>query len=88
VVLLAPRWVVWDGVGVSSPPLLVLWDIDRTLVDAHGVSREIVSRALELVIGRPPGLLADMAGRTDRSIFTESASENCARGVTTGRPGM
>ncbi|WP_194906252.1 hypothetical protein [Catenulispora rubra] len=45
-------------------PILILWDIDHTLVSISGVSRETYTRAFEQVIGRQMEHLADMTGRT------------------------
>jgi len=33
--------------------LLVLWDIDHTLIENHGVNKEIYALAFELLTGRP-----------------------------------
>ena len=52
-------------------PALVLWDIDRTLVDAGGVSRAMYALAFEKVIGRPLTAVPDMGGRTERWILAE-----------------
>jgi phosphoglycolate phosphatase len=49
----------------GQPPLLVLWDIDHTLVAITGVSRDIYATAFQRVIGRSLAHLAYMAGRTD-----------------------
>jgi phosphoglycolate phosphatase-like HAD superfamily hydrolase len=53
-------------------PQLVLWDIDHTLVSIKGVSRDIYARAFEQVIGRPMERLADMTGRTEQAIITDT----------------
>jgi len=57
-------------------PLLILWDIDHTLVTISGVSREIYARAFEQVVGRQMEHLADMTGRTERAIITETLELN------------
>ncbi|MEY9861536.1 phosphoglycolate phosphatase [Catenulispora sp. GAS73] len=57
-------------------PLLILWDIDHTLVSIRGVSRDIYARAFEQVVGRQMEHLADMTGRTERAIITETLSLN------------
>ena len=36
----------------AAQPLLVLWDIDHTLVSITGVGREIYARVFEQVTGR------------------------------------
>ncbi|WP_322761554.1 HAD hydrolase-like protein [Frankia sp. Cr2] len=53
-------------------PALILWDIDHTLVEIKGVSREIYAQAFQLVTGRPMRELADMTGRTERAIIIET----------------
>lgn len=60
----------------SHRPILVLWDIDHTLVTIGGISREIYELAFEEVIGQPLRELADMAGRTERAILTETLALN------------
>lgn len=58
-------------------PLLVLWDIDHTLVSVGGgVSRTIYERAFHRVTGRPLGELADMSGRTEQAIMVETLRLN------------
>jgi len=47
--------------------LLVLWDIDGTLVDSAGHGRHAFEEAFESVVGRPAGRV-EMAGRTDHQI--------------------
>lgn len=50
----------------------MLWDVDHTLVKIDGVSREIYARVFGDVVGRPLEGLAEMAGRTDRAIITDT----------------
>jgi phosphoglycolate phosphatase-like HAD superfamily hydrolase len=47
--------------------VLVLWDIDGTLVDTAGHGRHAFQEAFEAVMGRPPGRV-EFAGRTDHQI--------------------
>jgi phosphoglycolate phosphatase len=47
--------------------LLVLWDVDGTLVDTAGHGRHAFEEAFEAVVGHPPGRI-EMAGRTDHQI--------------------
>ena len=54
---------MWHARGV----LLVLWDIDGTLVDSAGHGRFAFEEAFESVTGRAAGEVS-MAGRTDRQI--------------------
>ncbi len=53
-------------------PLLVLWDVDYTLVAAGGVGRYLYEVVLAELYGAPmPAGLRSMAGRTDTSIALE-----------------
>jgi phosphoglycolate phosphatase len=53
-------------------PLLVLWDVDYTLVATDGVGRYLYEVVLAELYGLDlPGQLASMAGRTDSSIALE-----------------
>jgi phosphoglycolate phosphatase len=57
--------------GLRAPGLLVLWDVDQTLVIAAGVGRAIYDVAFREMFGRdlpPSASLVSMAGRTDRAI--------------------
>ena len=47
--------------------VLVLWDVDGTLVDTAGHGRHAFEDAFQTVIGRRPGRI-EMAGRTDHQI--------------------
>jgi phosphoglycolate phosphatase len=58
------------------PTRLVLWDIDRTLVDTNVVGREIYAEAFAAVLGRELERLPDMAGRTDHSIVLASLRDH------------
>jgi phosphoglycolate phosphatase len=51
--------------------LIVLWDIDHTLIDNAGVSKEIYGAAFEAVARRRPSGPAVTDGRTDRLIMRE-----------------
>ena len=48
--------------------LLVLWDIDGTLVDSPATARHAFDDAFEAVVGRPPEGEFEFAGRTDNQI--------------------
>jgi phosphoglycolate phosphatase len=50
--------------------LLVLWDIDGTLVDSAGHGRWAFHEAFQSVVGRPPQDEVPMHGRTDHQIAT------------------
>ncbi|WP_436774761.1 HAD family hydrolase [Yinghuangia sp. YIM S09857] len=62
-----------DGqAGNSAGPVLVLWDIDQTLVKAGPASREAYADALLAVTGRPLTERVDFGGRTDLHIARET----------------
>jgi phosphoglycolate phosphatase-like HAD superfamily hydrolase len=48
---------------------LVLWDIDHTLIENHGVNKEIYAYAFELLTGSPPEHPAVTEGRTEPEII-------------------
>jgi phosphoglycolate phosphatase len=52
----------------GSPRLLVLWDVDGTLVDSAGLGREAFMEAFERVTGSLPSAQVPFAGRTDLEI--------------------
>ena len=51
--------------------LLVLWDIDYTLVNARGVGSELYTKVFTGLYDRPLPQPGSMAGRTDRAIARE-----------------
>jgi phosphoglycolate phosphatase len=60
----------WYGPGV--PPLLVLWDVDYTLVAAGRAGWQVYEIVLDELYGLPmPDELGHMGGRTDTSIALE-----------------
>ncbi|WP_347402968.1 hypothetical protein [Protofrankia symbiont of Coriaria ruscifolia] len=61
---------------MTATPALLLWDIDRTLVNIGPVSREIYAVAFQIVTGKPLGELADMTGRTERAILLDTLRLN------------
>ncbi|WP_204016202.1 HAD family hydrolase [Sphaerimonospora thailandensis] len=52
-------------------PLTILWDIDHTLIDNAGISKEIYSAAFRALAGVRPAGAAVTEGRTDRLIMKE-----------------
>jgi phosphoglycolate phosphatase-like HAD superfamily hydrolase len=50
----------------------VLWDIDKTLVDVGGISREIYAAAFAAVTGEDLERMPDTAGKTDRDLILAS----------------
>lgn len=61
---------------------LVLWDIDYTLIDAGGLSRNLYGVVFAELFGRELPAVAPMAGRTDRAIILDTL-----RGAGVGEPG-
>jgi phosphoglycolate phosphatase-like HAD superfamily hydrolase len=53
------------------PPLLVLWDLDYTLVNARGLGLELYQRVWSELHGSALPRPGSMAGRTDRAIARE-----------------
>ena len=51
--------------------LLVLWDVDHTLIDPNGVGRELYQAVFGEMFGRDMPQPRSMAGRTDRAIVAE-----------------
>lgn len=56
--------------------LIILWDIDHTLIDNAGVSKEIYTAAFTTLAGEPPKRAAVTEGRTDRLIMREMFLRN------------
>ncbi len=52
--------------------LLVLWDIDFTLIDARGVGARLYRMVFRDMFGAELPAAADMAGRTDRAIVLDT----------------
>jgi phosphoglycolate phosphatase len=51
--------------------LLVLWDVDYTLIDSDGIGRELYETVFTELFGREMPQPGSMAGRTDRAIVLE-----------------
>jgi phosphoglycolate phosphatase len=66
--------IITEGTAVTD--ILVLWDVDGTLVDAAGVGREAMGRAFLRVFGQEPTSWPGMGGRTDRAILLDLLSLN------------
>jgi phosphoglycolate phosphatase-like HAD superfamily hydrolase len=58
------------------PVILVLWDVDHTLMDSGGVGSEVYAAAFEKVTGLPLKQMADVFGRTEPVIFRETLKLN------------
>jgi phosphoglycolate phosphatase len=61
---------------LPAPRLLVLWDVDHTLIETRGVGRAIYDRAFSAATGRPLTELASVSGRTELDIMAESLRIN------------
>jgi phosphoglycolate phosphatase-like HAD superfamily hydrolase len=59
-----------------SAPLLVLWDIDHTLIETRGVGGQVYAEAFAKVTGRPLEKMPELAGRTEPVIFREALKVN------------
>src|SRR3712207_6147718 len=58
------------------PETLILWDVDNTLIDNGGVSKETYALAFELLTGQSPPIRPATDGRTDFQIMRELLSAN------------
>ena len=65
-----------DADGSHYKPVLILWDIDHTLVDIGEVSQEIYARAFQQVTGQPLRELVAMTGRTEQAILIDTLARN------------
>jgi phosphoglycolate phosphatase-like HAD superfamily hydrolase len=61
-----------DFGGVLVGDLLVLWDVDGTLLNAGGVGGDLYNRVFWSMFGRPCAAIPSMAGRTDRAIILDT----------------
>jgi phosphoglycolate phosphatase-like HAD superfamily hydrolase len=52
--------------------ILVLWDIDHTLIDTRGLGTRFYRQAFENVTGLPVVHEVEVTGRTERAIFAEA----------------
>lgn len=59
-----------------APRLLVLWDLDHTLIETRGLGRAIYQRAFPAATGTPLTTLASVSGRTELDIMAESLRLN------------
>lgn len=68
-----------DAADPTTTSVLVLWDLDLTLLHPAGFGSRMIAPALADLLGREPVMNVPFAGRTDRAILTELLSAN---GVT------
>lgn len=71
---LVGRLRLMPGPDASSRPsrILVLWDIDHTLIEMRGVGQAIYKRAFPVATGKPFQQLAEVAGRTELVIMRQT----------------
>ncbi|MFI5729867.1 HAD family hydrolase [Kribbella sp. NPDC051587] len=60
----------------SLPPTLILWDVDHTLIENGGVSKDTYALGFELLVGRSPEVRPTTHGRTDFQIMRELFAAN------------
>jgi hypothetical protein len=68
-----------DSIGCMGdlrPLVLLLWDVDHTLIDNGGVSKANYALAFELLTGRPATVPAKTGGRTDVEIVESLLRDN------------
>jgi phosphoglycolate phosphatase-like HAD superfamily hydrolase len=65
-----------DGRYSGRVPRLVLWDVDHTLIENAGVSKEIYSTAFAILTGQDARHAAQTDGRTDREIMAGMIAEH------------
>jgi beta-phosphoglucomutase-like phosphatase (HAD superfamily) len=56
--------------------VLVLWDVDHTLIETRGVGFTIYKRAFPAATGQPLTKLAQISGRTELDIMRETLHIN------------
>lgn len=64
------------GIVSSLPETLILWDVDHTLIENGGVSKETYALAFELLVGHAPSTRPATDGRTDFQIMKELLATN------------
>jgi hypothetical protein len=67
------------GFAVVSA-ILVLWDIDHTLIENHGVNKEIYALAFKLLTGREAEHRARTDGRTEPEVMRDMLTLQCPGG--------
>ena len=64
--------------GAAGKQVLLLWDVDHTLIENSGVSKAVYARAFEMMTGRAPEVQPGTDGRTDyeivRNLFTANGA--------------
>jgi phosphoglycolate phosphatase len=65
-------------VGAAGKQVLLLWDVDHTLIENSGVSKAVYARAFEMMAGRSPEVQPGTDGRTDYEIMRNLFAANRA----------
>jgi phosphoglycolate phosphatase len=65
-----------DVTLASIPPTLVLWDVDHTLIENGGVSKDTYALAYKMLVGSAPDTRPLTHGRTDFQIMGELLTAN------------
>src|SRR5699024_3408962 len=60
----------------TAGAILLLWDLDLTLLRPAGFGSSMIAPALAEVLGREPVMDVAFAGRTDRAILTDLLASN------------
>jgi phosphoglycolate phosphatase len=74
--MIMSKWQTSAMPDTGSPQVLVLWDIDHTLIETRGVGFAIYQRAFPAATGRPLDEIAQVAGRTELDIMRETLRIN------------
>ena len=64
--------------GAAGKQVLLLWDVDHTLIENSGVSKAVYARAFEMMTGRAPEVQPGTDGRTDHEIVRNLFTANGA----------
>ena len=64
--------------GAAGKQVLLLWDVDHTLIENSGVSKAVYARAFEMMSGRAPEVQPGTDGRTDYEIVRNLFAANGA----------
>ena len=64
--------------GAAGKQVLLLWDVDHTLIENSGVSKAVYARAFEMMTGVTPKVQPGTDGRTDQEIMRNLFAANGA----------
>ena len=68
--------------GAAGKQVLLLWDVDHTLIENSGVSKAVYARAFQMMTGRAPEVQPGTDGRTDQEIVRNLFAANGAAFTT------